>query len=65
MASFDTTAEELENLAAEMGVKGLPQFRFYNVRHLPCRCSLTDMARLNTWTVPHHMQTDHHCVWQI
>ncbi|EFN51644.1 hypothetical protein CHLNCDRAFT_139828 [Chlorella variabilis] len=30
VASFDTTAEELENLAAEMGVKGLPQFRFYN-----------------------------------
>ena len=31
VASFDTTEESLENLAAELGVKGLPQFRFYKV----------------------------------
>lgn len=31
VASFDTTADELENLTAELGVKGLPQFRFYKV----------------------------------
>lgn len=31
VASFDTTEESLENLAAEIGVKGLPQFRFYKV----------------------------------
>jgi len=29
VASFDTTADELETLTAELGVKGLPQFRFY------------------------------------
>jgi hypothetical protein len=32
VASFDTTEEQLEGLAAELAVKGLPQFRFYNVR---------------------------------
>lgn len=33
VASFDTTgSEELEGLTAELGVKGLPQFRFYQVR---------------------------------
>lgn len=31
VASFDTTEEALENLSAELGVKGLPQFRFYQV----------------------------------
>lgn len=29
VASFDTTEEKLENVAADMGVKGLPQFRFF------------------------------------
>ncbi|KAL4424932.1 hypothetical protein ABPG77_009661 [Micractinium sp. CCAP 211/92] len=29
VASFDTTAAELEALTAELGVKALPQFRFY------------------------------------
>lgn len=28
--SFDTTEEQLEELAASLGVKALPQFRFYN-----------------------------------
>lgn len=32
VASFDTTEEKLEALAADLGVKGLPQFRFYKVR---------------------------------
>lgn len=31
VASFDTTAAELEALTAELGVKALPQFRFYQV----------------------------------
>lgn len=31
VASFDTTEQQLEALAAELGVKGLPQFRFYSV----------------------------------
>lgn len=31
VASFDTTEEKLENVAADMGVKGLPQFRFFKV----------------------------------
>ena len=35
VASFDTTEEALENLAAEIGVKGLPQFRFYKVGCAP------------------------------
>ncbi|KAL4860147.1 Peroxiredoxin-2 [Chlorella vulgaris] len=30
VASFDTTEQQLEALAAELGVKGLPQFRFYS-----------------------------------
>lgn len=30
--SFDTTEAALENLTAELGVKALPQFRFYAVR---------------------------------
>ncbi|GAB4816590.1 hypothetical protein N2152v2_003636 [Parachlorella kessleri] len=29
VASFDTTEEKLENFTADLGVKGLPQFRFY------------------------------------
>eukprot|EP00887_Chlorella_sp_A99_P004448 scaffold30.g4448.t1 len=29
IASFDTTEEKLENVAAELGVKGLPAFKFY------------------------------------
>ncbi|KAL4434271.1 hypothetical protein ABPG75_000712 [Micractinium tetrahymenae] len=29
VASFDTTAAELETLTADLGVKALPQFRFY------------------------------------
>lgn len=32
VASFDTTEEKLENVAGDLGVKGLPQFRFYKVR---------------------------------
>ena len=31
VASLDTTEGALEALTAELGVKGLPQFRFYNV----------------------------------
>lgn len=34
VASFDTTADELETLTAELGVKGLPQFRFYKASWL-------------------------------
>ena len=34
VASFDTTEEALEGLAAELGVKGLPQVRFYKARPL-------------------------------
>lgn len=29
IGSFDTTEEKLEALAADIGVTGLPQFRFY------------------------------------
>ena len=29
IGSFDTTEEKLEVLAADIGVTGLPQFRFY------------------------------------
>lgn len=46
MASFDTTAPELENLTAELGVKGLPQFRFYQARRRqpPHCCRACDPA---------------------
>lgn len=40
VASFDTTEEELESLTAELGVKGLPQFRFYKVGGLGAGCCL-------------------------
>ena len=32
VASFDTTEDAIEGLAAYLGVTGLPQFRFYKVR---------------------------------
>lgn len=32
VVSFDTTEESLEAVAADMGVKGLPQFRFFKAR---------------------------------
>jgi hypothetical protein len=31
VASFDTTEDAIEGLAADLGVTGLPQFRFYKV----------------------------------
>ena len=31
IASVDTTDEKLEGLTVELGVKGLPAFRFYNL----------------------------------
>lgn len=31
IASFDTTEEKLENVAADLGVKGLPAFKFFKV----------------------------------
>lgn len=40
MASFDTTAAELEALTAELGVKALPQFRFYQVGWQRCRAAV-------------------------